>query len=72
MAGRWGLSISYLSAFNSLLNNALHACWQIWYIFFALIEFLHILFSTKDSLYSFSGALSIRSINWSSFGVMII
>lgn len=33
MAGRWGLSISYLSAFNSLLNNALHACWQIWYIF---------------------------------------
>lgn len=33
MAGRWNLSISYLSAFNSLLNNALHACWQIWYIF---------------------------------------
>jgi hypothetical protein len=29
MADRWGLFISYLSAFNSLLNNALHADWQI-------------------------------------------
>lgn len=29
MADRWGLSVSYLSAFNSLLNNALHADWQI-------------------------------------------
>lgn len=33
MAGRWLADGVYLSAFNSLLNNALHACWQIWYIF---------------------------------------
>ncbi len=46
MAGRYLQNRSYLPVSNSLSNNALHAYWEIWWIFsFTAIKILALMVS---------------------------